>query len=86
MSRLSHNLIELYAGILPIFLIPTTMTGICTGINMSDNYKNPLHHYVNIIGFTGIGIITGITFPISFPLLSGYVIYQQIRYNVEKDK
>ena len=79
MSRLSHNFIEIYAGILPIFLIPTTITGIMTGITTSLNIKKPLPFFCNIVGFTGIGVITGITYPISVPLLSGYVIYQHIR-------
>lgn len=86
MSNLSHNLIQLYAGILPIIFIPATMLGVFTGINTSDSTKTPIHNYVNIIGFSGIGMITGLTFPISVPLLSGYVMYQHIRYNVEKDK
>ena len=84
MSRLSRNFIEIYAGILPIFLIPTTITGIMTGIHTSNSTKTPIHNYVNIIGFSGIGMITGLTFPISIPLLSGYVIYQQLSGKVEK--
>jgi uncharacterized membrane protein len=86
MSRLSHNLLQIYAGILPIFLIPSTITGIMTGVSTSLGIKQPLPFFCNMVGFTGIGMITGLTYPISFPLLSGYVIYQHIRCNVEKDK
>jgi len=84
MSRFMNSLLQIYAGILPIFLIPSTITGIMTGFSSSLELKQPLPSFCNMVGFTGIGMITGLTYPISFPLLSGYVVYQHIRHNIEK--
>jgi len=55
------------------------MVGIMTGINSSlhdMNKTSHIHFFTNTIGFTAIGIITGILFPISFPMLGTYVIYR----------
>ena len=46
-----------------------------TNRRIIDDIK-PIDTYSNIIGFTSIGIITGITYPISFPLCGCYVLYK----------
>ena len=69
---------ELYITMLPLMTIYPTIVGIDAGftvnkLNPSDNFINP---YSNIIGYTSIGIITGLTYPISYPLFASYVIYK----------
>jgi|688.fasta_scaffold1882907_1 hypothetical protein len=68
---------ELYITMLPLMTIYPTIVGINVGIalnnrNPSDKLINP---YSNIIGYTSIGIITGLTYPISYPLFACYVLY-----------
>jgi hypothetical protein len=69
---------ELYIYPLPIITLYSTILGIDTGIN--KNKRNPeinsIDIYSNLIGYTGLGIITGITYPISYPLFGCYVLYK----------
>ena len=74
-----HVYYNIYCSVLPVIILPTTMVGIMTGINSSlhdmSKTTSHIHFFTNTIGFTAIGIITGILFPISFPMLGTYVIY-----------
>ena len=77
------SLSKLYITLLPYMSVYSTIVGINTGINANANTRQPdsntlLHgrEYSNIIGYTGIGIITGITYPISFPLFGCWVLYK----------
>jgi hypothetical protein len=73
----SRTFIHYYKEIVPIIIIPTTVIG--TSIGMTNSFKNQMssvESFVSIIGFTGLGLITGITYPISFPLMTTYVIYR----------
>ena len=76
---------ELYWVCLPIVVIPSTTFGMCIGISANHNpeTKKPIDMLVNIFGYTSIGMITGFTFPISMPLISGYTIYRDI---INKEK
>jgi hypothetical protein len=67
---------QLYIKALPIISIYSTVVGIDTGINVSRiNPKDSgFKTYSTIIGYTGLGILTGITYPISYPLL-GLMFY-----------
>ncbi len=67
---------HLYTSILPIPLIPSTMIGFFIGFPYGMQQKNPTEMFCNCIGYTSIGIITGIAYPVSFPLLAGYVLYK----------
>ena len=69
---------QLYLTGLPLFCTYSSVLGIHTGINLNTrkNENVPFDYYANIIGYTGLGIITGITYPISFPLLTGYIFYK----------
>lgn len=79
---LKHIYIETLPITLPICIIPTTILGMWIGIMSPLNNNSPkkdtssLNHFIDIIGFTGIGVITGFTYPISFPLFSTYIIYR----------
>jgi len=69
---------ELYITMLPLMTIYPTIVGIDIGFtvnkrNPSDNFINP---YSNMIGYTSIGILTGLTYPLSYPLFACYVLYK----------
>lgn len=64
-----------YFELLPFAVFPTTILGFQIGFSYSgrwNNFYNPHTKFTCIVGFTFIGIFTGITYPVSFPLLSLY--------------
>jgi hypothetical protein len=69
---------DLYFTPLPIIVAYTTIIGINTGneANTMKKEKNSTDLYSTLIGYTGIGMITGLTYPISFPLLGVYALYK----------
>ena len=92
MSTLLYKYIALYKFILPIPVIYSTIVATDFG---SEQYRynikkrttdgdlgvSNIEIYSNLIGYTSIGIITGITYPISFPLLGCYVLYKTKKNN-----
>lgn len=67
---------QLYSAFLPIPLTISSMFGIINGIDYGIDKKNKIDSFIGMIGYTSIGMITGITYPISFPLLAGYTLFQ----------
>ena len=69
---------ELYIKCLPFMTIYPTIVGIDVGstINRKKPDETSFDIYSNHIGYTSIGIMTGITYPISYPLLGCYVLYK----------
>jgi hypothetical protein len=66
---------DIYIDLLPVFVPCTTFLGFITGL--SSSYKlNPIDSFASIIGYTSLGLITGFSYPISYPLLTGYVLYK----------
>jgi len=66
----------IYLEFLPIFLVPTVITGFVAGLpSVSERNTKSIDYFVNIIGYTSVGLISGLTYPISCPLLAGYVLY-----------
>ena len=70
--KFKHIYIELSTVLIPT----TTFLGIVTGIFSNDRDTKPIDSFINIIGYSSIGAITGITYPVSYPLLGGYVLYK----------
>ena len=72
---------NLYSNLLPFFLTQSTISGFAIGLNADTSYNAPkinsINKFANLIGFTSIGIITGLTYPISYPLLGLYVIFNK---------
>jgi hypothetical protein len=68
---------EPYVTLLPLMTIYSTILGINVGMmkNTRNNDAHSFEMYSNFIGYTGLGIITGITYPISYPLFGCYVLY-----------
>jgi hypothetical protein len=69
-----------YLDLLEVILPSTTLLGFTTGLfsNMSMRNRDAksIESFTDLIGYTTIGVITGFTYPISFPLLGGYVLYK----------
>ena len=70
-----------YIDLLEVILPSTGLLGFMTGVfsNMASRDKTSIDTFADIIGYTTIGIITGITYPISYPLLGGYVLYKNFK-------
>ncbi len=64
-----------YKQLLPIMVIPSSAIGFVTGIH-STTKNSSMEMFSNWVGYTSIGMIVGITYPVSFPLLAGYVVYK----------
>ena len=60
--------ISIYREGLSVALPIGTTSGMCLGLYNSSKTSNSQEIFTNIIGYTTIGIITGIAYPISFPL------------------
>ena len=76
---------EIYFDLFPIFLPYSTLLGFMTGIYSipSTGTNQPFNFFSNTIGYTGIGIITGIAFPITYPLFAGYIVYKNVSSNIK---
>lgn len=61
-----------------LFLPMTTCLGFVTGINSTCDLGDTglFCLFRNVITYTSIGIVTGLTFPMSIPLISGYTLYR----------
>ena len=73
---------KFYLDSVPLIFKFTTISGLFTGIyangiSETNGKKNrEFNVYANLIGYTTIGMVTGITYPISFPLFTYYSFYQ----------
>jgi len=74
------SLLKLYFTALPMMSIYSTIIGIDTGIRVSNikSEEKFIDKYSSIIGYTSLGIITGITYPISYPLFGCYVLSKKM--------
>lgn len=79
---------KIYLDSLPIVVKFTSSAGLFTGVyanmiinnNKKENspYQNEITTYSNLIGYTTVGMITGVTYPVSFPLLAYYAFYKNV--------
>jgi hypothetical protein len=69
---------ELYFTMLPLMTIYPTLIGIDAGtvVNEVRSPVKSFDKYSNLVGYASIGILTGITYPISYPLFACYVLYK----------
>ena len=69
---------NLYIDLLPLFVPSTTLFGFMIGLftNLSPRETKSTDSFLNVVGYTSIGIITGVFFPITYPLIGGYVLYK----------
>ena len=71
---------QLYAAVLPFPLIISSAFGVACGMEHGFNHnknKNPLQTFSGMVGYTSLGMITGLLYPISFPMLAGYTLLQR---------
>jgi hypothetical protein len=78
-----NNYKKIYLNSMPTIFKFSSITGLLTGIyanviqEKSDNQdKRELETYANLIGYTTLGMITGLTYPISFPFFTYYAFYK----------
>ena len=73
------SLMRTYMTILPLPTIFSTFIGIDIGLTLNKMKTNEtsINQYSNVIGYTSLGILTGLTYPISYPLLAAYVLYKK---------
>jgi L-cystine uptake protein TcyP (sodium:dicarboxylate symporter family) len=75
-SRIKNN----YFKYLPVVYMPTVCLSIITGINNQlEKSYNKINHkasgldlFFTVIGYSAIGIVTAITYPVSFPVIGIY--------------
>jgi hypothetical protein len=70
---------SIYIHTMPIITLYSTFLGIDTGVTINRIIPNttPFDTYSNLIGYTSLGIITGLTYPISYPAFGCYVLYKK---------
>ena len=77
MSHYKH----LYFAVLPFPMMISSAFGIACGMEHGFNqYKNKNHiiqTFSGMVGYTSLGMITGLIYPISFPILAGYILFQR---------
>jgi len=74
-----YKCIKLYSNLFNICFPPSLVFGVSAGICSVYDDPKPFNVFTSLIGYTSLGIITGITFPISYPLFTGYVVYKHIK-------
>jgi len=65
----------LYLDFFPIIVTTTTGIGFTAGLLYCNKCKLN-DFFTQLVGYTSIGFITGITYPISCPLIGAYVLYK----------
>ena len=75
---------EIYYDYLPLYFSCTTLLGsllasgsIMTRLCTSSGGVHTIDCFLAMIGYSGVGMIIGITYPISYPLIGCYVLYKQ---------
>jgi hypothetical protein len=68
---------QFYIQTVPGITFATTIIGATTGLIGVKFDELPLKHFTTLIGFTSLGTITGILYPITLPMLAGYVIFKK---------
>lgn len=74
----------IYYDYLPVYFSCTTLLGsllgsgtIITSLCASSDGVHAMDCLLAMIGYSGIGMIIGITYPISYPLIGCYVLYKK---------
>jgi len=70
---------DLYITTRPLMTAYSTIVGIEAGItvNQLNSQDKSIDRYSTMIGYTSIGIVTGLMYPISYPLFGCYILYKK---------
>ena len=74
-----NTLKSLYIGTMPFISLYSTFFGLNTGISINKEIPSSFTTYSNLIGYTSLGIITGLTYPISYPFFGLYVLHKNYK-------
>ena len=75
-----RSIFNFYSNIAPTLIIFTTTCGAMISISsegFTDEIHTPQEMFTNIVGLTSTGFLTGVFFPLSFPLLSAFVMMKK---------
>jgi hypothetical protein len=77
MSRF-HTYKLLYFDLFPIFVPTTLLVGFFSNLTNYNSNKQltQIESFSKTIGYTSIVVLTGITYPISYPLMGCYFLYK----------
>jgi len=73
----------IYVELLPIFVPTTMILGFFSKISSYDSHKGQTSResFFETIGYATLVIVTGVAFPISYPLLGGYYLLKNNNQN-----
>ena len=74
---------RLYLSGLMVSLPCSTLFGFSAGVNdvvTSKSQSNGLNKFIRVTGLTSVGVFTGITYPVTFPLLAFNTICDRTTY------
>ena len=75
-----RSIFNFYRENAPTLIIFTTVCGAMISISneaVTDEMHTPQEMFTNIVGLTSTGFLTGVFFPLSFPLLSAFVMMKK---------
>jgi len=67
--------LKVYYSLLPRIASYSTLFGMFIGMTANERTDDSIHDFNRVIGYGGIGLMTGLVYPISFPLLGASVLY-----------
>jgi L-cystine uptake protein TcyP (sodium:dicarboxylate symporter family) len=75
------NVKKLYFELLPMVVSSTSFIGFMAGLDNNLQTKNKSKSFyftfASILGMTTIGTFIGLTYPISFPICSAYIVLHE---------
>ncbi len=75
---IKRDLEKIYQNLVPPITTFTTFVGFSVSIiGELEQYSSPMASFVNITGYTFIGLMSGLFWPVAMPLLSLGVIYNK---------
>lgn len=77
---------NIYLHNLPYFVTVSTIMGVFTGLAYTSSIttKTTMDTAINLTKFTGLGLISGFVYPLSFPVFGGYLVQTCYRFRKSK--
>lgn len=77
---------RIYFNGLPIATVSSIMIGYSVGLTHTNSSVQPHERFFNIIGMTTLALFTGVSYPISFPILFMRYVYIHVNPYVSSFK